>query len=265
MDNGGASSMLKKRVNQKLKSEKGTSIFFGLLLFLVASMVSIVILNGAVTTVKRVESDRKAEQNYLTCSSAAKLLRDEIVNSQVAKVKTVTEQKKSNNSVASTKTSITWKGTSVSAGTADGTTNEFATYFQKYLEDYSKSKDNGAVGTYTKKFTISVPSNLQDQKEKEAFGEVTAELTIEEAAKVNETSPSGFDIFVKLMTGTGSDTCQMFLQVSGKASPEKIETTETSTGTENGTGKTVTTTTTTTYSWEPLKIIYGDKEIGTEE
>ena len=57
--------MLKKRIIQKLKSEKGTSIFFGLLLFLVASVVSVVILNGAVTTIKRVESDRKAEKNYL--------------------------------------------------------------------------------------------------------------------------------------------------------------------------------------------------------
>lgn len=95
--------MLKKKINQKLKSEKGASIFFGLLLFLVASMVSIVILDGAVTTVKRVESDRTAEQNYLTCSSAAKLLRDEIVKLSGGEDKTVTEQKRGN-SVISTQT-----------------------------------------------------------------------------------------------------------------------------------------------------------------
>lgn len=260
--------MLKKKINQKLKSEKGASIFFGLLLFLVASMVSIVILDGAVTTVKRVESDRTAEQNYLTCSSAAKLLRDEIVNSQVAKIKTVTEQKRGN-SVISTQTTITWRGTSVNSGTSGGTSDEFATYFQKYIQDYCEKKDAEAPGPYTKKFTVSVPSNLKEQKEKEAFDEVTAELTIEEAAKVNENNPAGYDISVKLVTGTGSDTCQMFLKVSGKASPEKIETTETSGGTGTGTGtwnkKTVITTTTTTYTWEPLKIIYGDKELNTEE
>lgn len=51
--------MLKEKINQKLKSEKGTSIFFGLLLFLVASVVSVVILEGAVTTVKRVEPIEK--------------------------------------------------------------------------------------------------------------------------------------------------------------------------------------------------------------
>ena len=69
--------MLKEKINQKLKSEKGTSIIlFGLLLFLVASVVSVAnSCRVLVTTVKRVESDRKAEQNYLTCSSAAKLLR----------------------------------------------------------------------------------------------------------------------------------------------------------------------------------------------
>ena len=40
--------MLKEKINQKLKSEKGTSIIlFGLLLFLVASVVSVVILESA--------------------------------------------------------------------------------------------------------------------------------------------------------------------------------------------------------------------------
>ena len=70
--------MRKDKIKKKIKSQQGTSIFFGLLLFLVASMLSIVIINGAVTTVKRVASDKKIEQNYLACSSAAKLLQKKI-------------------------------------------------------------------------------------------------------------------------------------------------------------------------------------------
>ena len=41
--------MLREKIRKKLKSEQGTSIFFGLLLFLVASILSVVMLEGAVT------------------------------------------------------------------------------------------------------------------------------------------------------------------------------------------------------------------------
>ena len=52
--------MLREKIRKKLKSEQGTSIFFGLLLFLVASILSAVTLEGAVTTVKTVASDRES-------------------------------------------------------------------------------------------------------------------------------------------------------------------------------------------------------------
>ena len=77
--------MIEDKIKRKLRSNKGTSIFFGLLLFLVASILCTIMLNASVTTVKRVESDKKAEQNYLTCSSAAKLLRDAIANIEIKK------------------------------------------------------------------------------------------------------------------------------------------------------------------------------------
>ena len=65
--------MLREKIRKKLKSEQGTSIFFGLLLFLVASILSVVMLEGAVTTVKTVASDRESEQNQLSCTSDAKV------------------------------------------------------------------------------------------------------------------------------------------------------------------------------------------------
>ena len=71
--------MLREKIRKKLKSEQGTSIFFGLLLFLVASILSVVMLEGAVTTVKTVASDRESEQNQLSCTSAAQVLRDSII------------------------------------------------------------------------------------------------------------------------------------------------------------------------------------------
>ncbi len=243
--------MLKEKINQKLKSEKGTSIFFGLLLFLVASVVSVVILEGAVTTVKRVESDRKAEQNYLTCSSAAKLLRDEIANSKVAQITTVTKNNKSE--VTETK----WRGVAANSDSINGTEDLFASFLQPYIEEYSGRTGTAATGAYTKKFTVSVPSNIENQKEKEEFGEAEAEMTIEDSENGGG-ADGGFDISIKLVTGSGSDACRMLLRLSGKASLEKIEKTTTDTAI-------TITTKTVSYTWEPLKITYGDKEVNLEE
>ena len=65
--------MLREKIRKKLKSEQGTSIFFGLLLFLVASILSVVMLEGAVTTVKTVASDRESESIELyQCGTGVK-------------------------------------------------------------------------------------------------------------------------------------------------------------------------------------------------
>lgn len=65
-----------KQVKAKLHSQRGVSILFALLLFLVASMVSVVILDAAVTSAYRIHDDREEEQQYLAVSSAGTLLRD---------------------------------------------------------------------------------------------------------------------------------------------------------------------------------------------
>ena len=82
--------MAGRKIRKKLNSTHGTSIFFGILFFMIASILSIVMLNGAVTAVKRVQSDKQAEQNYLTCSSAAKLLRNEIEKTAIIRKRTQT-------------------------------------------------------------------------------------------------------------------------------------------------------------------------------
>lgn len=233
--------MLKKNICRKLKSEKGTSIFFGLLLFMVAAVVSTVILNGAVTAMKRVESDRKAEQNYLTCSSAARMLRDAIENSNIKWQKKVTYN---GTEGIPGSPEITWSGTSVNNETE---VDKFAAFLKDYIEDFSKNSETMA-GKYTKAFAISVPSNLNDRKDD--FGEVTATMTIKQSQNVSETANPGFDISVLLTTGSGSDTCQMMLSMPGTASAEQIETTA-----DNKVR-----TTYITYTWKSADIIYGDKE-----
>lgn len=75
------------RLYQKLNSKSGVSILIALVLFLIASMVSVVVIHASLTAIKRVQDDKKREEELLTVSSAARLLEKAIKASDV----TVTE------------------------------------------------------------------------------------------------------------------------------------------------------------------------------
>ena len=66
---------------KKCTDRKGITILMALLLLLVASMVSVVILTAATTAARHISNDRQSQQTYLTVSSAAELLRDDILSS----------------------------------------------------------------------------------------------------------------------------------------------------------------------------------------
>ena len=119
--------MLREKIRKKLKSEQGTSIFFGLLLFLVASILSVVMLEGAVTTVKTVASDRESEQNQLSCTSAAQVLRDSITNIKLSATVTVKKDKKG----ANTETVKKWNPSGF-LNSSLATPSDFADLIQGY-------------------------------------------------------------------------------------------------------------------------------------
>lgn len=242
--------MLKEKIIKKLNSRRGTSIFFGLLLFLAASILSVVIINGAVTTVKRVTSDKKAEQNYLTCSSAARILQDAIINSKV--IRTVTETRTTGTSGTSTKTetTTTWK---VAAATDTGTLSPFGDMLKGYVQEYVENTEKFSVSTFgEKELSISVPSNITTEQGK-SIGEVTAKLMIDSGAESSRTSEPGCYITVKLKVGTGTDICQMVLTLNGAVSTDlKTTGSETSGKTEK--------ISTTTYTWQANDIFYGEEQ-----
>ena len=107
-------------------------------------------------------------------------------------------------------TDTQWRGVAASSDSINGTEDLFASFLQPYIEEYSGRTGTAATGAYTKKFTVSVPSNVENQKEKEEFGEAEAEMTIEDSKNGNE-ADRGFDISIKLVTGSGSDTCTMII------------------------------------------------------
>ena len=63
---------------KKVKNNSGATILMALLLILLATAVGATVLTAAVSAAHHLRSDREAQQNYLTVSSAAELIRDSI-------------------------------------------------------------------------------------------------------------------------------------------------------------------------------------------
>lgn len=247
--------MLKRRIKEKMQSEQGTSIFFGLLLFLTASILSVVILEGAVTTVKTVASDRTSEQNQLACTSAAQLLRDSIVNVKLSA--DIVETKTGDH----VETAKNWKDVSNASliSTSLATSQSFAQMLQNYVKEADK-KNKDVFGTdyfgipVTKKLIISSAGSGTDVafSQFSNLDKINAEFTItprksDDTAKKNEVT---YDIVVKLSTGTGRDSSHVVLSLTGK--------TEARDATSSVNGNTSTTTTPYEYKWEAKDIFYGD-------
>lgn len=83
--------MNKSKVTSKLKKNDGVTILFALLLFLVASMVSVTILANAYNAVKRTHSSKEATQANITLDSAILLLKKNL-NGDVYKVTATTDR-----------------------------------------------------------------------------------------------------------------------------------------------------------------------------
>ena len=75
---------------KKLKNNSGATILMALLLILLAMAVGAAILTAAVSAAHHMKRDREAQQNYLTVSSAAELIRDSIAGDSYERIMTET-------------------------------------------------------------------------------------------------------------------------------------------------------------------------------
>ena len=216
--------MKEDRTLQKLRSTQGTSIFFGILFFLIASILSIVMLNGAVTAVKNVQSDRKNEQSFLTCSSAAKTLRDLITETKVI----CTRQTEIQADGQKTEKDPNW--------TSDPGMGE--TYLIKWLQALA---DHSVAGSsLNKQLTIQLQS-----AQAEHVDPVRADITItEDRENTWNDQYHPYDITMVLSVGTGLDACQLTLTLNGDIKGEQQE---------SGNVR----TDTITYTWTAKRIIFG--------
>ena len=75
-------------LRRKLHDQRGVSMLMALLLMLVALMVSAVVVAGASSAVSALRTDQKQEQAALTVTSAAELIRNSFLASDMKYVST---------------------------------------------------------------------------------------------------------------------------------------------------------------------------------
>lgn len=72
-----------KNIKNKISNNRGVSILFALMLFLVVSLVSIAIIVASSSSIKRTNSSKISEQYNLATESAALMIKDDLSNKEV--------------------------------------------------------------------------------------------------------------------------------------------------------------------------------------
>lgn len=78
-------------IKKKICDTNGATMIMAMMLILVATMVSCVVLTAASTSAKHLQNDRLNQQAYLTVSSAAQLVREELCRETYSIVEKETE------------------------------------------------------------------------------------------------------------------------------------------------------------------------------
>lgn len=234
---------------KKLKNERGESILMALLLLLLASVISALILTAATNAAHHLRNDRKAQQNYLTVSSAAELIRDSILQESYTrvweKVTTYTKDdagtyvpKKEKTTLAPGKFTGIMKAW-LAAGIADNE-NEGAKY--------------ASVTGYQDTIKVDVPikgeDGLQTVQAEFTMDKDTANITV----KLSLLPPDGQE-----RAGTESsaaEDCRMTLKITGKVTTNEVS---------NANDEKTIEKYTTTINWSGAKITKGIKEANSEQ
>ena len=241
---------------KKLKNERGESILMALLLLLLASVISALILTAATNAAHHLRNDRKAQQNYLTVSSAAELIRDSILQESYTRVweKVTTYTKDDDTGTYVPKEEKTTlapgKFTGIMkawlAAGIENNTNEGAQY--------------ASVTGYQDTIKVDVPikgeDKLQTVQAEFTMDKDTANITV----KLSLLPPDGQE-----STGTESsaaEDCRMTLTMKGAVSKKDESPAGGSISEENGKKieKHI-----TTINWSGAKITKGIKEANSEQ
>ena len=220
---------------KKLKNNSGATILMALLLILLAMAVGAAILTAAVSAAHHMKSDREAQQNYLTVSSAAELIRDSIAGDKYERTMTETH-------TASTD--------------AEGHTIDTVTYSTNV--NYPK----GIMGQWLSACIEDGSENVQYASLKDFKDTIEVDLKIDEDTSLRTVRADFFaqkdgkiqvQLYLKPEEGK-TDDCRMTLTMQGTLKEETPE----SYSSEDGDSYIYK----TTVKWEPQRITKGIEVTG---
>ena len=222
---------------KKLKNNSGATILMALLLILLAMAVGAAILTAAVSAAHHMKSDREAQQNYLTVSSAAELIRDSIAGDKYERTMTETHT-----AVRDTDGNITGENVSYSTNVTNPT-GIMGAWLSACIEDGIKNVQYASLKDFSD--TIEVNLKIDDDT---SLRTVTAAFSAQKDGKIQ------VQLYLKPEEGK-TDDCRMTLTMQGTLKEEAPES-HSNEDVDSYIYK-------TTVKWEPQRITKGIKEAGT--
>ena len=192
-----------QRLKKKLHSNSGASILMALLVMLVAVMVSAVIIAAAVSAAVSVREERAQQQAYLTVSSAAELIRDELESGKDSykKVVTVTESRTYYGSY--------WGWSDWTAGTETTTETEGDGVFSDIIKDGLDFVQKYPSSVFNETYTIGADDN----------SDVAVEVFMQQA---EDNGVKYYDLKVTFEGGEEPNKCKMMLTMRGSADTQTV-------------------------------------------
>lgn len=230
---------------KKLKNERGESILMALLLLLLASVISALILTAATNAAHHLRNDRKAQQNYLTVSSAAELIRDSILQESYTRVWEKTTTKKEDGTFEVT----------VSEPSISGcTTGLLAKWLKSGIYDSNVNAEYATVTGCQDTIKVDVPikgeDGLQTVQAEFTMDKDTANITV----KLSLLPPDGQES--AWTESSAAEDCRMTLKITGKVTTNEVS---------NANDEKTIEKYTTTINWSGAKITKGIKEANSEQ
>lgn len=225
---------------KKVKNNSGATILMALLLILLATAVGAAVLTAAVSAARHLRSDREAQQNYLTVSSAAELIRDSI------------------NGQRYERTLKAWRSTTIDKATGEKIVREGRT-----LEEKPNPLFPGPMGAW---LSACIANSENKDYLYASLQECSDTITVAlkgtpdlKQVKAEFSAQANGEIRVKLSlvqeNGKTEDDCRMTLTMQGTLTTEGPATLPTD--------RDYNVTCTTTVTWGSPKITKGIKEAGT--
>ena len=223
---------------KKLKNNSGATILMALLLILLAMAVGAASLTAAVSAAHHMKSDREAQQNYLTVSSAAELIRDSIAGDSYERIMTETHT-----ALKDAEGNITGYTVSRKAKVTDPPKGIMGEWLSACIENGNDNNEYASLKAFND--TIEVNLKINDD---------TSLRTVKAAFSAQKDGKIQVQLYLKPEEGK-TDDCRMTLTMQGTLTKAEESESYSSEDVDSYIYK-------TTVKWEPQRITKGIEVTG---